>query len=136
MLTVISKGTVLYAETRQRQIGTVQQGHAVGTLLSDLLGQFVVVAGIPGGFVLGPGFFQIGPHLLVDLLNVPDGCFQFGGGFVLQLFRRFTGIHGLREQQRVLLAHFFPLCSQFGDALIQTVHFFQCFIHPRREGIE
>ena len=28
----------------------------------------------------------------------------------------------------MLLAYFFPLCSQFGDALIQTVHFFQCFI--------
>ena len=128
MLTVISKGTVLYAKARQGQVGTVQQGHTVGPLLRDGFGQALIFTVILGGFVLGAGFFQIGADFAVGLLDIPDGCFQFGSGFVLQLFRRFTGIHGLREQQRVLLAYFFPLCSQFGDALIQTVHFFQCFI--------
>ena len=91
MLSFISKGTVLHAQLRQGQVSTVQQGHAVGPLLGDGFGELVVVAGILGGLVLGPGLFQIGPHLLVGLLDAPDGGFQFGGGFVLQVLGRFPG---------------------------------------------
>ena len=128
MLAFIGKGAVLHAQLRQGQVGTVQQGHAVGPFPGDGFGELVVIAGIPGGFVLGPGFFQIGPHLAVGLFDVPDGSFQFGGGFVLKLLCRFAGIHGLREQQRVLLAHFVPLGSQLGDAFIQTVHLGHSFV--------
>ncbi len=85
VLSFISKGTVLHAKARQGKVCAVQQGHAVGTLLADGFGQAAVLVGILGGFILGAGFFQIGADLAVGLLDVPNGCFQLGGGFVLKL---------------------------------------------------
>ena len=117
VLSFISKGTVLHAQLRQGQVSTVQQGHTVGPLLSDGFGELVVVAGILGGFVLSPGFFQVGPHLAVGLLNVPDGGFQLGGGFVLQICGRglgdfYVGLH--RGQPLLFRAQLkFKVCNHF-----------------------
>ena len=117
MLAFVSKDAVLHAEARQGQVGPVQQGHAVGTLLLDGFGQAVVLAGVLGGFVLSPGFFQVGPHLAVGLLNVPDGGFQLGGGFVLQICGRglgdfYVGLH--RGQPLLFRAQLkFKVCNHF-----------------------
>ena len=104
VLSFISKGTVLHAQLRQGQVSTVQQGHTVGPLLSDGFGELVVVAGILGSLVLGTGLFQIGTHLLVGLLDAPDGCLQLCGGFVLQVLGRFPG-RAKRFIHFVLLLH-------------------------------
>nr|DAK66667.1 MAG TPA: hypothetical protein [Caudoviricetes sp.] len=92
VLSFISKGTVLDAQAPQRQVCAVQQSHAVGTFLLDGFGQTVVLAGILGGFVLGAGFFEVGADLAVGVLDIPDGRFQLGGGFVLKLGSRFPGL--------------------------------------------
>ena len=125
MLAFVSKDAVLHAQPRQRQVCAVQQGHAVGTLLLDGFGQAVVLAGVLGGFVLSPGFFQVGPHLAVGLLNVPDGGFQLGGGFVLQLGDGLSCSFPLIEQLGVLGVQFICQLLQCGNAFpgaLQLVH--------------
>ena len=117
MLAFIGKGTVLHAQLRQGQVGTVQQGHAVGPLLSDLFGELVVIAGVLGGFVLGAGLFEVGTHLAVGLLDLPDGRFQRGGGFVLKICGRglgdfYVGLH--RGQPLLFRAQLkFNVCNHF-----------------------
>ena len=125
MLAFVSKDAVLHAQPRQGQVGPVQQGHALGTLLLDGFGQAVVLAGVLGGFVLSPGFFQVGPHLAVGLLNVPDGGFQLGGGFVLQLGDGLSCSFPLIEQLGVLGVQFICQLLQCGNAFpgaLQLVH--------------
>ena len=85
MLSFISKGTVLDAQAPQRQVCAVQQGHTVSALLGDLLGQALVLAVILNSFVFSAGFFKVGADFAVGVLDIPDGRFQLGGGFILQI---------------------------------------------------
>ena len=123
VLSFISKGTVLHTQLRQGQVGTVQQGHAVSPLLGDGFGELVVVAGIPGRFILGAGLFQVGPDLAVGLLDAPDGCLQLCGGFVLQLGNGLFGIFPLVEQFGVLGIEFLILLFQLGNAFTGAFQF-------------
>ena len=88
---MVGQAAVLDAKARQRQVCAVQQGRALTAGLGDLLGQLAVLGGQFIGFILGPGFVQVGPHLAVRVLHVADALFQRGGGFVLQLGHRLGG---------------------------------------------
>ena len=106
MLAFIGKGAVLHDQLRQGQVGTVQQGHAVGPFPGDGFGELVVIAGIPGGFVL-----------------VPDGSFQFGGGFVLKLGDGLLSGFPLIEQAGVLGVELLILLFQLGNAFTGAFQF-------------
>ena len=79
---VVSQHAILHTKPWQGQTSTVQQGHTVGPLALDLVGEPVIIFRIVGSLVLSAGFFKVGPNFPVGLLDVADGSFQLGSGFI------------------------------------------------------
>lgn len=116
-LAFISKSAVLHTQLRQGQVGTVQQGQTLFALLLEGIRKLVVVAGVLGGFVLGAGFFEVGPDFPVRLLDALDRGFQLSGGFVLKVFGRFPGGVEVSGQRGLLFRQMCKLCFQLLPAL-------------------